>query len=655
MSLRPRFIAPILAVLASCHAGDVPGTASPLDGGTRDAGVQDAALDGGTTTRLCPRTQGVPCDGRVHCIADPATDRPLAGRLARREDLEATLRTADAAPYTGDKHDYTAALLVDTDADGRTDLLYSRALGSHTWRISQPSAGVFRNEGMLPAPLDTCQTAADLDGDGARDVLCGAFVAWGGPRGVAWEAATILGQGANGRQMTTTLADFDEDGLLDVLLGFFGSPKAVYRNRGDRTFEEMGARWGLAMSGLTWCVGTMDFDGDGRADVFMMHDGSNKPNAAFRALGPGPDGEPRYERFYPVPQECDPQGFFRDGNLTPMGAATGDVDLDGVPDLFLASITPGALLVRQDDGRWLDAIGEFRLATPLTDTSQRAIPWSPALWDVDHDGYLDLLLAGGDDEGHGMMPGRGNSHAMLYHGRSGNRFDEVHADLGLTAQGNFQSIALGDLDGDLDLDLVFGGFGQVPVVYENQLTPTGEHLLLELRGRFSNPGGFGARVEVDAGTLHRTYWVGTRFSPQVADSGLLDVALGAAHAADTIRVTWPSGYVQEVHGLAAGQRRVVEEPALVTLDPPSRHVRAGAPDGVRITVRAVDPAGSPRSGAGISVRALDPALAWEGPASVQPDGSVVRVLRAPAHAGSTAIEVSVDGVPYRVRPRVWFD
>jgi len=427
-------------------------------------------------------------------------------------DLEAALRSADPMPYQGDKHDYTSALFADVDGDGRREIIYSRTRSNTAWRVSQPMPGVFRNEGALPRQLNACQASADLDGDGFEDVLCGSRVAWGSARGVDWEGAAEIFR-PTAPQMSTTLADLDEDGLLDVVMGYSNGPKAMLRNRGDRTFEDMASRWGLTMEGYTWCVGTLDFDADGRLDVFMMHDGSNKPNGAFRALGPGADGEARFERVYPMPESCDREGFFREGNAGPMGVALGDVDLDGVPEMFLAGGTPNALLVRQGDGRWLDALWSFGVQTPTTSNHQPLIPWSPVFWDVDHDGRLELLLAGGDDIGHGKQPNRGESQNQLYQGRAGNQFAETHASVGLDASGHFMTVALGDLDGDHDLDLIFGGFGQGPVVYENQIAPSGSHLLLSLRGRFSNPHGFGARVEVTAGSMRRTRWIGERLTP----------------------------------------------------------------------------------------------------------------------------------------------
>ena len=641
----------LAAALCSCVSPSRPAPAPASAFG--EAGATPSGQD--APSGLCGNAAATACDGVPHCIPYAAPYRPLSGRFVRRMDLEAALRSADPMPYEGDKHDYTNALFADVDGDGRREIIYSRTRSNTAWRVSQPMPGVFRNEGALPRQLNACQASADLDGDGFEDVLCGSRVAWGSARGVDWEGAAEIFRPTD-PQMSTTLADLDEDGLLDVVMGYSNGPKAMLRNRGDRTFEDMASRWGLTMEGYTWCVGTLDFDADGRLDVFMMHDGSNKPNGAFRALGPGADGEARFERVYPMPESCDREGFFREGNAGPMGVALGDVDLDGVPEMFLAGGTPNALLVRQGDGRWLDALWSFGVQTPTTSNHQPLIPWSPVFWDVDHDGRLELLLAGGDDIGHGKQPNRGESQNQLYQGRAGNQFAETHASVGLDASGHFMTVALGDLDGDHDLDLIFGGFGQGPVVYENQIAPSGSHLLLSLRGRFSNPHGFGARVEVTAGSMRRTRWIGERFNPRVADDGVIDVALGAAQAADTVRITWPSGYVQEVRDLAAGRSHVVDEPALVTLDPPSRHVRADGMSTVRITVRPADATGASLAGARVELRAsAGSPFEWTGPEEVRPDGAVVRTLRAPSSAGSAVVEVLVDGTPYRIRPRVWFD
>jgi hypothetical protein len=85
-------------------------------------------------------------------------------------------------------------------------------------------------------------------------------------------------------------------------------------------------------------------------------------------------------------------------------------------------------------------------------------------------------------------------------------------------------------------------------------------------------------------------------------------------------------------------------------------VRADGASTVRFTVRPADAAGAPLADARVELRAsAGTPFEWTGPEEVRPDGSVVRTLRAPSSAGSAVVEVLVNGVAYRVRPRVWFD
>src|SRR5207302_801263 len=64
-------------------------------------------------------------------------------------------------------------------------------------------------------------------------------------------------------------ADYDNDGHLDLLVCGQHRRCYLYRNKGDGTFEEVGARAGL--SGLRDVLGAawIDFDNDGYPDLFV--------------------------------------------------------------------------------------------------------------------------------------------------------------------------------------------------------------------------------------------------------------------------------------------------------------------------------------------------------------------------------------------------
>src|SRR5690606_12272969 len=73
---------------------------------------------------------------------------------------------------------------------------------------------------------------------------------------------------------------FDRDGFTDLYCtnSAFGSHNALYRNRGDGTFEDVAAKVGLAdlnREGSGLCMGTIwaDHDGDGDEDVVVYRYG----------------------------------------------------------------------------------------------------------------------------------------------------------------------------------------------------------------------------------------------------------------------------------------------------------------------------------------------------------------------------------------------
>ena len=131
---------------------------------------------------------------------------------------------------------------------------------------------------------------------------------------------------------SVAVTDFDMDGWADLYFtsSRFGSSNALYRNRGDGTFEEVAARAGLAdlnRTGEGVSMGSVwgDVDNDGREDVLVYRYGYL---ALFRNVGDG--------RFEDV---TGPAGLRRWVNSN--GAVWFDYDRDGLLDLYVTAYFRG--------------------------------------------------------------------------------------------------------------------------------------------------------------------------------------------------------------------------------------------------------------------------------------------------------------------------
>ncbi|HKC81555.1 MAG TPA: CRTAC1 family protein [Gemmatimonadaceae bacterium] len=133
----------------------------------------------------------------------------------------------------------------------------------------------------------------------------------------------VAGLGAS-----VSVADFDADGKPDLYFtnSRFGEPNALYRNRGDGTFEEVAKSAGLAdlnRSGEGVSMGAVwgDFDNDGREDVLVYRYG-------YLALFRNVDGQ----HFEDVTAKT---GLRRWVNSN--GAIWLDYDRDGLLDLYVTA------------------------------------------------------------------------------------------------------------------------------------------------------------------------------------------------------------------------------------------------------------------------------------------------------------------------------
>jgi len=255
----------------------------------------------------------------------------------------------------------------DADADGDLDILVGNFLAFDPYHLS-PGAPQ-----RMPAP-------AEYPGQPSNYYRRRAD---GGYEEVAAEVGLYFPQN---KVMGLTVFDADGDGGLDIYQANDHHGNFLLRNRGDGTFEEVGAKAGVAVNHDGAETGSMhgtlgDVDGDGRIDILVT---DLRYGSLYRNLGGG--------RFTDIILSSGAVVGLR--GVEAWGAGLYDFDNDGDVDLFSANGAAETLveklptlMLNDGTGRFVRAGGEAGPYFANTRSGRGA-----AFGDYDNDGDIDIAV-----------------------------------------------------------------------------------------------------------------------------------------------------------------------------------------------------------------------------------------------------------------------
>ncbi|HTG15072.1 MAG TPA: FG-GAP-like repeat-containing protein, partial [Blastocatellia bacterium] len=227
-------------------------------------------------------------------------------------------------------------------------------------------------------------------------------------------------------------------------------------------------------------VALFDYDGDGDLDLL---DVGPRGLALFRNDG---------GKFVDVTNRS---GFPKaNPGATPIAAVAGDYDNDGRPDVFVLGYGRLTLYHNEGEGKFSDATAAARIP------SYTYVALSAALVDVDHDGDLDIFVAGfvdlakaptGDASRSLVFPDDFAGAPNLLLRNDGNRkFTDITASAKVSGSGGHGvAVVPTDFDNHRDIDLLVVNYGAAPALFSNQRDGTFRDVAgevgLNVKGQFT--------------------------------------------------------------------------------------------------------------------------------------------------------------------------
>ncbi|MEC7241291.1 MAG: CRTAC1 family protein [Myxococcota bacterium] len=478
-----------------------------------------------------------------------------------------------------------AVSFVDIDNDTHLDLVANGAYSApELYRYSPRDGFTFTEDEGLGDIHNTPpgMAAADFDNDGYVDLYL-TQAAWfsQGPNrmlrnkaGTGFEDVSNRGDSGlmNQNSCGVSALDFDRDGLVDLAVtGTSGGTLHLLRNMGNFEFRDVSREAGIReISATAVGLAVGDVDGDGWDDIFVNSFSppyGGIPNSGFTA----PNQLYINQKDGTFKEEGSARGLGESD--TPMGFAAWmfDYDNDGDMDILASNFArpeedvvanlstlqelregyqPTALYKNDGSGQFTN-IGETAGFQPASIMGAQFI-------DFELDGDLDVVLGPGSHPLSHMQP------LLFYRNDGEDRFTNLTNFRDPHFYGKFHGTAFADIDRDGDSDLFVNNGGVLlsdrwrDLFLEN--TTTGSNWVhLRLVGTDSNRSAIGDRVSMTQGerTLLQDVRAGQGFSS--TNSPYLIFGLGRSEETGPVRISWPSGRVQELPSLGANQAIVVTE------------------------------------------------------------------------------------------------
>ncbi len=428
------------------------------------------------------------------------------------------------------------AAVGDYDNDGFDDLFISAVgqsrlfhnNGNGTFTDVTKSAGLWG-----PNEFSTSAAWVDYDRDGKLDLVVGNYVQWS-EKGDLY--CTL--DGAHKSYCTPE--------------SYKGSSARLWHNLGNGKFEDATQKASFFdPTSKTLGVAVFDYNGDGWPDILLAND--TQPNKLYLNKQNGT----LEEKAIPAGIAFSEDGVARAG----MGVDAADYDRSGHASIIITNFANQMLSLYHNEGN-----GLFVDEAPRSEVGRATLVtlgFGCFFFDYDSDGWSDIFVADGHIEDAIESVQKRVHYAEpphLFRNLGGGKFEEVTSSMGtaFASPKVARGAAYADINNDGALDILLTTNGGPAYLFRNE-GGSNHSLRIKLVGTKSNRDGIGSVVRVTSGKDQQSQMLHSGSSYLSQSELVLTFGLGSASKADSVELQWPSGQVDKLSNIAAGETITVQE------------------------------------------------------------------------------------------------
>jgi hypothetical protein len=340
--------------------------------------------------------------------------------------------------------------------------------------------------------------------------------------------------------------------------GLPGGKNILYHNDGKGFFIDVSEKSGMFTAvgtyGLSVCAS--DLDGDGWPDIYVANDSA--PATLYQNQHDGTFLDIAIEAGAALSAEAKPQAG--------MGVSIGDYNNNGNMDIVKTNFAGDTDSLYTNLGK---AIFEDHTYPSGLGENTRLLGWGVGFFDMDNDGWLDILMSNGHvypevDKSNADL--KYAEHKYLYRNLQNGRFEDVtdQGGPGILERAPARGCAFGDYNNNGCIDVAVNCINTVPQLLRCDSTLKRNWIKIKLVGVKSNRSGIGSKIILTANNtptkpLTQTDELRSGGSYFSQNDLRMHFGLDQAKKVDLVEIRWLSGQVDQLKNLEVNQLYVIQE------------------------------------------------------------------------------------------------